>query len=99
MQGSVSQLNFSVDKATYEALFKIKDPLKRLSPERVRDEFEKILMTKRPSIAISLLDDLGILKVIMPEVSAMKGVPQPKEFHKYDVWGHTMFALDLAARE
>jgi putative nucleotidyltransferase with HDIG domain len=35
----------------------------------------------------------------MPEVSAMKGVPQPKEFHKYDVWGHTMFALDLAARD
>ncbi len=95
----VSQLGFAVDRKTYEALFQIKDPLKGVSPERLRDELEKILMTKKPSIAINLLNDLEILKIILPELSLMKGVPQPKEFHKYDVWGHTMFALDFAAKE
>jgi len=95
----LSQFNFSVDRETYEALFKIQDPLKGISPERMRDELEKMLMTNKPSIAMNLLNELGVMKVIMPEVSAMKGVPQPKEFHKYDVWGHTMFALDIAAKE
>lgn len=95
----VSQLGFAVDKQTYEALFQIENPLKGISPERLRDELEKILMTKKPSIAINLLNDIEVLKVFLPELSAMKGVPQPKEFHKYDVWGHTMFALDFAAKE
>jgi len=95
----VSQLEFAVDKGTYEALFQIKDPLKGISPERLRDELEKILMTKKPSIALNILNDLDILKIVIPELSAMKGVPQPKEFHKYDVWGHTMYALDVAAKD
>ena len=95
----VSQLSFAVDRKTYDALFQIKDPLKGISPERLRDELEKILMTKKPSIALNILNDADILKVVLPELSAMKGVPQPKEFHKYDVWGHTMFALDVAAKE
>ena len=95
----VSQLGFKVDQATYEAMFKVEAPLKGISPERSRDEIEKILMTKRPSIALEILYEVGVLNTIMPEVCAMKGVPQPKEFHKYDVWGHTMHALDIAAHE
>ena len=96
----ISQLNFSVDRETYEAIFKIKDPLKGISMERLRDELEKILMTQYPSIAISVLDEVGILKKILPELCAMKNVPQPPEFHpEGDVWIHTMISLDIAAKE
>lgn len=96
----VSQLAFSIDKGTYLAMLSIKDPLKGVSVERFRDEFEKILMSKKPSYAIGLLYDLGILQKMLPELCALKGVLQPKEYHpEGDVWDHTMIALDMAARK
>ncbi|MEI6093156.1 MAG: CCA tRNA nucleotidyltransferase [bacterium] len=95
----ISQLNFAIDKDTYEAMFKIKDPLKGVSIERVRDELEKILMTQYPSLAIGVLDQIGILKKILPELCATKHVPQPPQYHpEGDVWNHTMMALDLASK-
>ncbi|MCX6112810.1 MAG: CCA tRNA nucleotidyltransferase [Proteobacteria bacterium] len=96
----ISQLNFSVDRETYEAIFKIKDPLKGISVERLRDELEKILMTQYPSVAVNVLYEIGILKKILPELCAMRDVPQPPEFHpEGDVWTHTMLSLDVAAKE
>ncbi|MFH1224009.1 MAG: CCA tRNA nucleotidyltransferase [Pseudomonadota bacterium] len=96
----LSQLNFSIHRDTYEAMFKIKDPMKGISAERLRDEIEKILMTQRPSIAINILSEIEVLKNIIPELISMKGIPQPFEFHpEGDVWVHTMIALDIAAKE
>jgi poly(A) polymerase len=96
----ISQLNFGVDKDTYEAMFKIKNPMKGISAERIRDEIEKILMTGSPSVAINVLHEIGVLKKIMPELCKMRNVPQPAEFHpEGDVWTHTMLCLDVAARE
>lgn len=95
----LSQFNFSIHRDTYEAMYKIQDPLKGISAERLRDELEKILMTQRPSVAITVLSELNMLKGIMPELCAMKGVPQPWEFHpEGDVWVHTMLCLDIAAK-
>jgi len=96
----LSQFNFSIHKDTYEAMYKIQDPLKGISFERLRDEIEKILMTQRPSVAITVLSELNVLNNIMPELCAMKDVPQPPEFHpEGDVWVHTMLCLDIAAKE
>ena len=95
----ISQLNFAVDRPTYEAMFKIKDPLKGISAERIRDEIEKILMTQHPSIAITVLDEIGVLKKVLPELCAMRHVPQPPNYHpEGDVWNHTMLAIDIAAK-
>lgn len=95
----ISQLNFAIHKDTYQAMFKIDDPVKGVSMERIKDEIEKILFTKKPSLALGVLCDIDVLKKIIPELCAMRGVPQPLEFHKYDVWGHTMVALDVMAKE
>ncbi|MEI6079644.1 MAG: CCA tRNA nucleotidyltransferase [bacterium] len=96
----ISQLNFAVDRPTYEAMFKIKDPLKGISAERIRDEIEKILMTQHPSIAITVLDEIGVLKKVLPELCAMRHVPQPPNYHpEGDVWNHTMLAIDIAAKD
>ena len=54
----------------------------------------KMLTGVHPANSIQLLDEVGMLKVILPEVSAMKGIKQPEEFHpEGDVWEHTMLML------
>jgi poly(A) polymerase len=63
-----------------------------ISAERVADELRKMLVSERPSQAIELLDDGGLLEVILPEIAACKGVAQGG-FHTHDVYGHTLLAV------
>ncbi len=63
-----------------------------VSPERVRDEFFRILESPRAAGAVQILDTLGILEIIFPELVALKGVPQSPP-HIGDVWSHTMRTL------
>ena len=64
-----------------------------ISPERVADELRKMLVSERPSRAVELLDEGGLLGVVLPEVEACKGVAQ-SGFHTHDVYGHTLLALE-----
>jgi putative nucleotidyltransferase with HDIG domain len=66
--------------------------LAAVSPERVRDEFFRILENPRAAGAVQILDTLGILEIIFPELVALKGVPQSPP-HIGDVWSHTMRTL------
>lgn len=63
-----------------------------ISPERVADELRKMLSSERPKRALELLDEGGLLEVILPEVSACKGVAQGG-YHTHDVFGHTLNAV------
>jgi tRNA nucleotidyltransferase (CCA-adding enzyme) len=73
--------------------------LSHLVPERVWMEFSKGLMEKTPSKMIDMLWSVSALDVIIPELSALAGVPQPLEHHpEGDVLTHTLMALDLAAK-
>ena len=63
------------------------------SPERVRDEFLRILGGVHPATALRILDMLDILPHFLPEIEAMKGTIQTTP-HVYDVWNHTLAALD-----
>lgn len=66
------------------------------SAERIRDELLKMLTEGGTRRAFEMLDDTGLLHQILPEVSAMKGVAQPPEFHpEGDVFTHTLLMLDL----
>ena len=68
--------------------------LQKLSVERIREELNKMLTGKHPDRALQMLADLGILEKILPEVLAMQGVEQPKEFHpEGDVFVHTVLML------
>ncbi len=65
-----------------------------MSPERVRDEVVRLLTGPDPSRGLLLLRDTGLLDVILPEVAAEVGVPQPPVFHpEGDVFDHTRLAL------
>lgn len=73
--------------------------IKNISRERIEEEFEKLfLKSKKPSLGIKWLDEIGRLQEILPEVYDLKNVPQSPQWHpEGDVFEHTMQAIDLAA--
>ncbi len=91
------QLDFQIDPATYAEVRAMASALLQVSWERIREELLKMLTGKTPARALDLMADTGILDVILPEVAAMRGVPQPPEFHpEGDVFVHTRLMFQLA---
>jgi len=91
-----ARLGFPIEKNTGNAIKKHCAEIMEVSKERVRDELIYIFTQKNPAQGLMLMDELGLLKEILPEVSAMKGVPQPPEFHpEGDVFNHTVLMLKL----
>lgn len=87
-------LDFTLDPATFAAIAAQADRITEISVERVRDEFVKMLTGGRARRSFELLEATGLLRVILPEVAAMKGVAQPPEYHpEGDVWTHTLMML------
>lgn len=91
-----SQLQFKIDSNTFDAIKKTNHITEKVSVERFRDEFIKILeRSPKPSIGIILLKNAGILKIFIPELLEGIEVVQPR-FHKHDVFDHSLKACDLA---
>ena len=90
-----ARYRYRIEEKTFEAVQKLAHKIKEVSPERIRDELVKILTEGNAAMGIQLLQDSGLLVHILPEVSRMKGVPQPPEFHpEGDVWTHTLKMLE-----
>lgn len=92
-----TRLQFSIDKKTFAAIRLNAERLSIISQERIQDEFNKILLTDKPSLGIELLDQSGLLEQFLPDASQMKGIEQKKEFHHKDVFYHTLEVLDNIA--
>ena len=90
------QLNFSISSEVMESILKNSELLKKISAERIHDEFIKIIMSENPSEGVVLLQKLGLLKTIIPELEEGIGCMQSGE-HVYDVWNHLLYALQHAA--
>lgn len=85
---------FQYHPDTYKAVKKHIKLADKVSNERLRDEINKMLMSQNNTEAIEDMQDTGVLKVILPEIEAMKGVAQPYRYHKEgDVFDHTMKCL------
>lgn len=91
-----TQLNFSLAQETLESISKNSSLIKNISQERIRDEFTKIIMSDSPSAGIVMLQKLGLLKHIIPELEEGIGCEQGGE-HIYDVWNHLLMACQHAA--
>ena len=90
-----ARFKFQIDPAAVEAIRRLAPQIVGVSPERVRDEIIKILTEGQARRGFELLDETGLLAVVLPEVKAMQGVAQPPEFHpEGDVWTHTMMMLE-----
>ena len=92
------QLDFEIEPATEKAIAKLASPLKHIAAERIREELSKILMTPLAARGILLLEKLGLLAYVLPELREGLGVGQNKH-HVYTVFEHNLKALDYSARQ
>jgi tRNA nucleotidyltransferase (CCA-adding enzyme) len=93
-----TQLGFAINGDTLSAITQNKDLIKNVSLERIRDEFEKIIMSPDPVMGIGLLQKLGLLTHIIPELEEGVGCEQKGE-HIYDVFEHVLHALGHASEK
>ena len=93
-----STLQFDIEPATWSAICVRAREILSVSPERIRDELIKILKDRNRLRGFDLLDQSGLLAVILPEVDATKHCEQPEQFHpEGDVFVHTRLMLSLLA--
>lgn len=90
-----SQLGFRLEPGTVRLLATESHRLADVSPDRVREEFLRILSLDGAKAQIEAMDRLGLFQQIIPELQAAKGVDQPR-MHYWDVWGHTLHAVETA---
>ena len=84
---------WEIEPKTYESMKRYVDRLEIISKERIKDEFNKILLSDNASMGIRTLCDIGAMKYIIPEVDEMIGMEQ-NDFHFGDVFEHTMALLN-----
>jgi putative nucleotidyltransferase with HDIG domain len=90
-----ARLDYVIEAETLAAIQSLAYEIQVVSQERVRDELTKMLIEGHGRRAFLLLDESGLLKEVLPEISAMKGVEQPPEFHpEGDVFAHTLLLLE-----
>ncbi len=85
-------LGFEILPETMSAMRQAVHKLPRVSPERQRDELFRILEGNQVSPAIRMLDKLGVIRLILPEMDSLKNVTQSSP-HTLDVWEHTLLTL------
>ena len=89
-------LGFTIDPETWVALLKWAPEIHAVSAERIREEFCKILLSPNRLHGFDLLDQSGLLRMILPEMEQLKGCDQPADFHpEGDVFVHTRLMLSL----
>ena len=87
-----TRLNFNIEKETFDAICHSTGMLTSIAYERIREEFNGILISDNPFRGIELLRKTGILALIMPELMQGFGVSQNR-FHKYDVYYHILHTI------
>ncbi|MCL2334677.1 MAG: HD domain-containing protein, partial [Endomicrobia bacterium] len=93
------QLGFKIETGTFGAMKKAAKRINIVSPERVRDEINKILAEKSPSKAFLKMDEINLTAEIFPELERLKNLAQPPKYHSDDVYNHTLKALDRVPAE
>jgi poly(A) polymerase len=90
-----ARFEYTIEPGTFAAMRKLADQIEVVSRERVRDELTRMLTEGHARRSFLLLDESGLLRQVLPEISAMKSVAQPREFHpEGDVFVHTLLLLE-----
>lgn len=93
-----TQLNFTIEEKSLQAITKNKERLKIISNERIVDELHKILASEKPSVGLKLLFETGLLHYILPELIDLQGVQEQEgQRHKDNFW-HTLEVVDNIAQ-
>lgn len=89
-----AQLKFEIEENSFHSISKNASRIEIVSKERVMDEFQKIMMTDKPSVGLKLLDDAGLMKYILPELVALKGIEEMEGQTHKDNFYHTLEVVD-----
>jgi poly(A) polymerase len=90
-----ARFGYTIEPATFQAIREVAPAITQVSAERIRDELTKLLTEGAARRGFELLDETGLLQVVLPEVAKMKGVEQPAQFHpEGDVWIHTRLMIE-----
>ncbi|WP_343531871.1 HD domain-containing protein [Pedobacter sp.] len=89
-----SQLHFKIDQMAVDAIKSQKERIKIVSKERISDELNKIILSKKPSIGFNYLFDTGLLELIFPQMAKLYGVDVIKGRAHKDNFYHTLEVLD-----
>ncbi len=92
-----AQLDFQVDKAALQAMKRQRERISIVSQERITDEIIKLLKTNRPSIGFYILQEVGLLELVFPEIAVLGGVEERDGYRHKDVFHHTLKVVDNAA--
>lgn len=91
-----AELDFALDGDTAAAIAQNSDNLSHISKERIRDEFSRILLSNQPMVAVVMLQKLGLLKHIAPDLERGIGVEQ-NQAHMFDVFEHLLRTMQHGA--
>lgn len=94
-----AKLGFKIEPKTLKAITKTLKVAKKVAPERIHDELLKMMTAEKPSIAIDLMRKTGLLKLFIPELLDCVKIRQPKPFHLYDVYWHSLYSMDAAPKD
>ncbi len=89
-----AQLGFFLESNTFDAIIRNKERIEIISKERIADELNKIMMSRKPSVGFILLEKTGLLELIFPEVLALKGAETKDGIGHKDNFYHTLAVLD-----
>ena len=92
-----TQLNFTIEDKSLESITNNSDRIKIITNERIVTELHKILESKRPSLGFLLLETTGLLKHILPELTALKGIDEVEGQRHKDNFYHTLEVVDNIA--
>ncbi len=92
-----TQLHFTIELQSLQAITENKDRIKIVSKERIVDELHKILMSSKPSVGFKLMHQTGLLPLILPELTDLQGIEEKEgQRHKDNFW-HTLEVVDNIA--
>ena len=89
-----AQLGFFLETNTFEAIARNNERISIISKERIADELNKIMMSRKPSVGFILLEKTGLLELIFPELLALKGAETKDGVGHKDNFYHTLAVLD-----
>ena len=90
-----SRFNYNIAHHVKSAITENAHLLKSVPQEAIRAELEDILLSQKPSTYLKMMQKLGVLKVILPELDACAYCVQDKKYHKYNVFNHLVYTCDF----
>jgi poly(A) polymerase len=94
-----TQLNFTIERKTFVSIGKNRNRIEIVSKERIVEELNKIILSVRPSTGFLLLDQCGLLELILPEIHKLKGTETKNGLSHKDNFLHTLQVLDNVSRK